>query len=120
MKYLVTGGTGFLGSAFVRALVRRGERVRVLDNGVRGRAGRLGDVAKDVDLVEGDVRNFDDVARAMSGIESVWHFAMINGTEFFYPPPDLVVDVGVSGTLNTIKAAEKHGAREMVIASSSE
>jgi nucleoside-diphosphate-sugar epimerase len=120
MKYLVTGGTGFLGSAFVRKLVQRGERVRVLDNGVRGRASRLGDAAKDVELIEGDVRNLDDAARASKGIESVWHFAMINGTEFFYSHPDLVVDVGVAGTLNTIKAAVENGVHEMVIASSSE
>lgn len=120
MKYLVTGGTGFLGSAFVRKLVQRGEKVRVIDNGVRGRAGRLGSAAKDVELIEGDVRNYDDVKQASKGIESVWHFAMINGTEFFYSHPDLVVDVGVAGTLNTIKAAAEAGVKEMVIASSSE
>lgn len=120
MKYLVTGGTGFLGSAFVRKLVARGEKVRVLDNDVRGRADRLQSVAKDVELVQGDVRNFDDVRRALRGVECVWHFAMINGTEFFYSHPDLVVDVGVAGTLNTIKAAAECGVKEMVIASSSE
>ena len=120
MTYLVTGGTGFLGSAFVRRLVARGERVRVLDNGIRGRVARLGDVAKKVELVEGDVRNYDDVARATKGIASVWHFAMINGTEFFYSHPDLVVDVGVAGTLNVLKAAAANGVKEMVIASSSE
>src|SRR5438093_8389889 len=99
MTYLVTGGTGFLGSAFVRRLVARGEKVRVLDNNVRGRADRLKSVAKDVELVEGDVRNYDDVKRACKGgggggVDSVWHFAMINGTEFFYSHPDVVVDVG--------------------------
>lgn len=120
MKYLVTGGTGFLGSAFVRRLVQRGERVRVLDNDVRGRANRLESVAKSVELIAGDVRNIEDVKRATHGVESVWHFAMINGTEFFYSHPDLVVDVGVAGTLNVIKAAAEAGVREMVIASSSE
>ena len=120
MKYLVTGGTGFLGSAFVRRLVQRGERVRVLDNDVRGRATRLDSVAKNVELIQGDVRNIEDVKRATHGVESVWHFAMINGTEFFYSHPDLVVDVGVAGTLNVIKAGAEAGVREMVIASSSE
>lgn len=120
MTYLVTGGTGFLGSAFVRRLVARGERVRVLDNGVRGRAARLGDVANDVELIDGDVRHYDDVVRATKGVEHVWHFAMINGTEFFYSHPDLVVDVGVVGTMNAIKAGIECGAKEMVVASSSE
>jgi dTDP-glucose 4,6-dehydratase/UDP-glucose 4-epimerase len=120
MRYLVTGGTGFLGSAFTRRLVKRGETVRVLDNNVRGRADRLESVAKDVELVQGDVRNYEGVKRACKGVDSVWHFAMINGTEFFYSHPDLVVDVGVAGTLNTIKAAAECGVREMVVASSSE
>jgi len=120
LKYLVTGGTGFLGSAFVRKLVARGESVRVLDNGLRGKTTRLGDAAKHVDMVEGDVRNYDDVKKACKGVERIWHFAMINGTEFFYSHPDLVVDVGVAGTLNAIKAGIECGAKEMVIASSSE
>lgn len=120
MKYLVTGGTGFLGSAFVRRLVARGESVRVLDNNLRGRTGRLGDASGAVEMVEGDVRHYDDVVKAANGVDAVWHFAMINGTEFFYSHPDLVVDVGVTGTLTTIKAAIECGARELVIASSSE
>ena len=120
MKYLVTGGTGFLGSAFVRKLVQRGESVRVLDNGIRGKTARLGDAAKDVDMIDGDVRNYDDMLKACQGVERVWHFAMINGTEFFYSHPELVVDVGVAGTLNAIKAGIECGAKEMVIASSSE
>ncbi len=120
MKYLVTGGTGFLGSAFARRLVERGDTVRVLDNNLRGRATRLGDAANSVEMIEGDVRHYDDVVKAARGMDAVWHFAMINGTEFFYSHPDLVVDVGVAGTLNTIKAAIECGAKEMVVASSSE
>ena len=120
MKYLVTGGTGFLGSAFVRRLVERGDTVRVLDNNLRGRTARLGETLDTVEMIEGDVRRYDDVVNAANGVDSVWHFAMINGTEFFYSHPDLVVDVGVAGTLNTIKAAIECGAREMVVASSSE
>jgi UDP-glucose 4-epimerase len=120
LKYLVTGGTGFLGSAFVRRLVARGDSVRVLDNNLRGRTARLGEAAASVEMIEGDVRHYDDVVKAANGVDSVWHFAMINGTEFFYSHPDLVVDVGVAGTLNTIKAAIECGAREMVVASSSE
>lgn len=120
MKYLVTGGTGFLGSAFVRRLVARGAQVRVLDNGLRGRTARLGEDVQRVELVDADIRDPDAVARACKDVDSVWHFAMINGTEFFYSHPDLVVDVGAGGTLNVLKAAAEQGVKEMVLASSSE
>jgi nucleoside-diphosphate-sugar epimerase len=120
MTFLVTGGTGFLGSAFVRRLVERGEKVRVIDNDVRGRAERLSSVADRIDLVRGDVRDLEDMRRACKGARSVWHFAMINGTEFFYSHPDVVVEVAVMGTMNAIKAAMECGVRELVVASSSE
>ncbi len=67
--YLVTGGSGFLGSALVRRLVREGHAVRVFDDHSRGVGRRLVDVAADVDLVSGDIRDAAAVERAMTGID---------------------------------------------------
>ena len=66
-KILVTGGTGFIGSALVRALVHHGAQVRCLDNNSRGATERLGDVLEKVELVVGDVRDPATVARATRG-----------------------------------------------------
>ncbi len=119
-SYLVTGGTGFIGSALVRRLVAEGRRVRVFDINDRGDPERLRDVLADIDLVNADIRDPEAVARACRGVESVIHLAYINGTEFFYTRPDEVLDVAVSGMMNVIKGCLGADVPELVLASSSE
>jgi dTDP-glucose 4,6-dehydratase/UDP-glucose 4-epimerase len=119
-RYLVTGGSGFIGSALVRRLVRAGHKVRVLDNNSRGSTDRLTDVASDVEFIEADIRDADAVNKAAQGMESMLHLAYVNGTEFFYSKPELVLDIAVRGMLNVIDACRANGIRDMVLASSSE
>ncbi len=117
---LVTGGSGFIGSALVEALVSRGETVRVLDDNSRGALRRLRAVERDVELVDGDVRDAGAVEAAMRGIDEVHHLAFVNGTATFYSQPDLVLDVGVKGIVNVIDACRHNGVGRLVLASSSE
>ncbi len=119
-RTLVTGGTGFLGSAIVRALVRRGEQVRTFDDNSRGVARRLADIADDIEIIVGDVRDADAVARAAVGVERIIHLAYVNGTEFFYTRPELVLEVAVKGMTSVLDACHANGVRELVLASSSE
>ena len=118
--YLVTGGAGFIGSSLVRRLLHDGHGVRVLDNQSRGRAARLADVRDNVEFIDADVRDADAVRRAARGVDSLCHLAAVNGTEWFYDRPDLVLDVGVKGIVNTIDACLEHDVPEFVLASSSE
>ena len=119
-RVLVTGGTGFIGSALVKALVVRGEAVRVLDDNSRGAARRVREVAHDIELVKGDIRDPAVVDRAMRGVEEVHHLAFINGTATFYSAPERVLDVGVKGVVNVIDSGRRHGIASLVLASSSE
>jgi nucleoside-diphosphate-sugar epimerase len=119
-SFLVTGGTGFIGSALVRALVRAGARVRSLDNDSRGTRRRLIDVSSDVEMVVGDIRDPDVVRRATSGVDCVCHLAYINGTQYFYSKPGLVLDVAIRGMINVLDACRACGVGELVLASSSE
>jgi nucleoside-diphosphate-sugar epimerase len=119
-KYLVTGGTGFIGSALVKRLVKEGYKVRVLDNDIRGAAERLKDISDKIELVKADIRDPESVRKACKGIDSVIHLAFINGTEYFYKMPELVLEVGVKGIVNVIDGCIKENVKELVLASSSE
>lgn len=119
-KYLVTGGTGFIGNALVRRLLNAGNRVRVLDNDLRGRSSRLMDIMPHIEMVNADIRKPETVRRACKGIDVVCHLAYLNGTEFFYTKPELVLDIGVKGIVNVIDGCIKENVRELVLASSSE
>lgn len=118
--YLVTGGAGFLGAALVRRLVGSGHRVRVLDNQSRGSAKRLEDIQRDIEFIQGDVRDAEEVQRATKGVDCLCHLAFINGTEFFYTQPDLVLDVGIKGMVNVLDACMKYHVKELLLVSSSE
>jgi nucleoside-diphosphate-sugar epimerase len=119
-RILVNGGSGFIGSALVKALVHSGAKVRVLDDNSRGRARRLNDVANDIEFIAGDIRDAAAVQAAARGMDEVHHLAFVNGTEFFYSAPDLVLDVGVRGMINVIDACRKQNVGTLLLASSSE
>lgn len=119
-RILVTGGTGFIGSALVRALAKRGARVRSLDNNFRGTDARLRDVASDIEIVTGDVRDAAAVRQAARGMESICHLASVNGTGLFYEQPDLVLEVAVKGMMHVLDACMSEGVLDLMVASSSE
>ncbi|MEI7804660.1 MAG: SDR family NAD(P)-dependent oxidoreductase [Hyphomicrobiales bacterium] len=119
-RVLVTGGSGFIGSSLVKALVKSGARVRVFDDNSRGSPRRLADIQKDIEFTGGDIRDAGAVDAAMRGIDEVHHLAFVNGTEFFYNAPEHVLDVGVKGIVNVLDACRKNKVGSLILASSSE
>ena len=119
-RVLVTGGSGFIGSALVKALVRHGDAVRVFDDNSRGALRRLREVEGEVEFVGGDIRDPAAVDAALRGIDEVHHLAFVNGTATFYSAPDLVLDVGVKGIVNVIDGCRHWNVGRLVLASSSE
>jgi nucleoside-diphosphate-sugar epimerase len=119
VRYLVTGGAGFIGSALVKRLAADGHAVRVLDNMSRGSVDRLRGVACER-IVKCDIRDAGTVAYAMHGCDSVVHMAYLQGTQTFYAEPRQVLDVAVRGMLNVLSACESEGVGELLLISSSE
>ena len=117
---LVTGGSGFIGSSLVERLVKDGHYVRVLDNNSRGNARRLQSVLSDIDFIEGDIRDPSVTDSATCDVDTVFHLAYVNGTEFFYTMPDVVLDVALRGMINLLDSCKKHSVPNFILASSSE
>ena len=118
--FLVTGGSGFIGSSLVKKLVHEGNSVKVLDNNSRGNARRIKEVLNDIEFIEGDIRDFEVVYEATKNVDCICHLAYVNGTKFFYSKPELVLDVAVKGMVNIIDACRKNSVGDLVVASSSE
>jgi UDP-glucose 4-epimerase len=114
---LVTGGAGFIGSNLVRALVERGDTVRVLDNFSTGNRANLEGV--EVDVVEGELRSYERVHNAVRGVDVVYHLGALGSVPRSVQDPLTSNAVNVEGTLNVLLAARDSGVRRVVFASSS-
>lgn len=119
-KILITGGTGFIGSAIVDLLVNMNKQIIVYDNDFRGRINRLAKYKKKIKFIRGDIRDFKNLEKASRGVSTVIHLAYINGTKFFYTKPDLVLDVAIKGMINIIEISKKNKIKNIFLASSSE
>ena len=118
-RYLITGGAGFIGSNLAHALVERKESVRILDDFSSGRPKNLDGIHDRVEIVRGDLRDPVAVARAVQGIEIVFHQAALNSNPRSIKEPGPTNAVNVGGTVLLLEAARKAGVRRLVYASSS-
>ena len=118
-KFLVTGGAGFIGSHIVEELVKRDNRVRVLDNFSSGKKEHLSPFKDRIDLIEGDIRDISTCARAVKSIDVIFHQAAMTSVPGSVEEPGACNAVNVSGTLNMLMAAREAGVKRLVFASSS-
>lgn len=116
---LVTGGAGFIGSHLVEALVGRGHRVRVLDNGSTGDRANLESVFDRIDYLEGDITDLETVREATRGCEVVFHQAALASVPRSVANPMATHRACAEGTLNVLLAARDAGVRRVVYAASS-
>ena len=117
--YLVTGGAGFIGSHLVEELVRRGERVRVVDSLVTGHRENLLAVADQVEFIEADLADEGVAHAAAAGMDYVLHQAAIPSVPRSVAEPVLCHRANVDATLNLLVAARDAGVRRLVFAGSS-
>jgi dTDP-L-rhamnose 4-epimerase len=120
-RILVTGGAGFIGRAVNRELLHRGNEVRVLDSlieQVHGDRGRPDDFPDDAELIVGDIRNKDVVARALKDIDSVIHLAAEVGVGQSMYAAERYTSVNETGSAVLFEALIDHPVRRVVTASS--
>jgi len=123
MRYLVTGGAGFIGSNLTRALLSGGNRVRVLDNFLTGKRENLAGLAAlhgdTFELQEGDIRDLAAARKAVEGIDFVLHQGALPSVPRSVADPALSNEINVAGTVNVLLAARDAGVRRVVFAASS-
>ncbi len=118
-KFLVTGGAGFIGSNIVDRLLKEGHKVKVVDNFLTGRRENLRGVIKDIELVEGDIRDLELMKKITKGMDYVIHQAAFRSVPKSVDNPTLTNDINITGTLNTLLAAKAAHVNRVVYASSS-
>ena len=117
--YLVTGAAGFIGSALVRALLARGDRVRALDNLSTGDIGNLAEVMERIDFREADLRDPAAVRDACRGADFIFHEAALASVPRSVAQPEATHENNVTGTLHLLVAARDAGVKRIVYAGSS-
>jgi len=118
--FLVTGGTGFIGSNICKLLLKKNYNVKIFDNNFRGSSSKIVNIKKKVKFIRGDIRNIKSLNKAMKGTNAVIHLAYINGTKYFYTKPVLTLDIAMKGIINVIDLCIKNRIKELYLASSSE
>lgn len=118
-RYLVTGGAGFIGSNIVEELVRRKQRVRVLDNFITGKIENIKPFMGRIELIKGDIRDRKTLKRALKGVDYVLHQAALRSVPKSVDDPFTTNDINVFGTLSLLMAAKEAKAKRVVYASSS-
>ena len=123
MRYLVTGGAGFIGSHIVRKLLEQGDSVRVLDNFSTGKRENLEGLARQSNgdrfqIIEGDLRDPARVEEAVRDVDVIFHEAAFVSVPQSLEEPQTCFDVNISGTSRLLDTARAAGVRRAVLASS--
>jgi UDP-glucose 4-epimerase len=119
MKYLVTGGAGFIGSNIVKKLVSRGDSVTVIDNLNTGREENLSSVQERINFLRDDILNENLLEKETKNIDGVFHQAALASVQDSFSKPEEYNDVNVNGTENILKLAKKNNFKVVYASSSS-
>ena len=119
MRFVVTGGAGFVGSHLVKLLVREGHQVKVIDNLHTGKMRNLEEVIADIEFCELDIQDFDSIEKELRDIDGVFHQAALTVVQDSFKMPDKYHSVNVDGTENIFKIAQKNNLKVVYASSSS-
>ena len=119
MKYVVTGGAGFIGSHLTERLVKQGDVVTVIDNQNTGKIENLKSVSKKINFVQNDIRDFEVLRSLMENVDGIFHQAAMASVQDSFRIPEKFHDVNVNGTENIFKIAKEFGIKVVYASSSS-
>ena len=119
MRYVVTGGAGFVGSNLTKLLVKEGHDVLVIDNLVKGKKENLSEVLENIEFINSDIRNYNDIEEDFRDVDGVFHQAALTVVQDSFSNPQEYHDVNVVGTENIFKLSKKYDVKVVYASSSS-
>jgi len=119
MRFVVTGGAGFVGSHLVKLLVKEGHQVKVIDNLHTGKMGNLEKIIEDIEFCKLDIQDFDSMEKELKDTEGVFHQAALTVVQDSFKIPEKYHNVNVDGTENIFKIAQKNNFKVVYASSSS-
>ena len=119
MKYVVTGGAGFVGSYLVKLLVNEGHSVIVIDNLVKGTKANLESILDKIEFHQIDIRDYESLKKTLKNIDGVFHQAALTVVQDSFDKPEEYSEVNVSGTENIFKLANENNFKVVYASSSS-
>jgi UDP-glucose 4-epimerase len=119
MKYLITGGAGFIGCNLARFILDKGHEVVILDNFSTGKHENLTEILDKITLFVGDIRHRETLDHAVQGVSAIFHQAALASVPASVADPVTAHDVNVNGTLNVLEVARLADVKRVVFAASS-
>ena len=119
MRFVVTGGAGFVGSHLVKLLVKSGHQVKVIDNLHTGKMENLKEVRDNIEFKNIDIQDYDSMEKELRNIEGVFHQAALTVVQDSFKMPEKYHIVNVEGTENIFKIAHKNNFKVVYASSSS-
>ena len=109
MKYVVTGGAGFIGSHLTEQLIKKGDIVTVIDNLNTGKEKNLELIKEKIEFVKGSILDTKLLEEITKDVDGVFHQAALASVQDSFTKPDEYYDVNVNGTENIFKLSKKYG-----------
>src|SRR3989338_9118869 len=119
MKFVVTGGAGFIGSHIAKSLINEGHTVTIIDNLNTGKIENLKEILNQVDFVKGDIRDIELLKNKLKDVDGVFHEAALASVQESFSKIKEYTDVNVGGTENILKLAKEFGFKIVYASSSS-
>lgn len=119
MRFLVTGGAGFVGTHLVKLLIEKGHEVKIIDNLIKGKKENLSDVFDKIEFINSDIRDYENLEKNLHNVDGIFHQAALTVVQDSFENPEEYHDVNVVGTENIFKLAHKHDLKVVYASSSS-
>jgi len=119
MRFLVTGGAGFVGNHLVKLLVEKGHEVKVVDNLIKGKKENLSDIFDKIEFINSDIRDYENLEKNLHNVDGIFHQAALTVVQDSFDNPEEYHDVNVVGTENIFKLAHKYDLKVVYASSSS-